>query len=872
MEQRGLTSQEAQSRLNKYGLNEIRDVGRVSWFKILLRQVQNNFVIYLLVAAMLLSFFVEKSITAYTLLVIICIVIGLGFLQEYRAETAISALKNMITPISIVIRDGKEKEVPSTHLVPGDIIVLRTGEKIPADCKIIEENDLSVNEAVLTGESSDVKKSASSGDVKDKNRLFMGSFIVNGRALAQVMEIGMMTKFGKIAGLISQEEKELPLQKKVNHLTKYLVAISLTFAILTGVAFLLHSKAVNSQVLIEMALIVIALSVSAFPESFPVVLITTLSAGTYRMARKNAIVNRMSVVETLGETTVICSDKTGTLTKGEMTVKNIYADSRLFEVSGVGYNGEGNVMLDGKKHEVSKDSVLDLLCKVAAICNDASISRTGNDKEFKIIGTPTEASLLIMASKAGYYKDDLKFERKGDIPFSSERKKMSVLAKLDKKTYVFTKGAAEIILDQCNKIERKDGSFTLTSSQKTNILELITSLNAQSYRTLALAYKNSSTLDKSNENKDLIFLGLVAIEDPPREEVLDALKECKRAGISVKMITGDNKDTAVSIANQIGLEGAVLTGADMDKLSDDELTYRVLNISIFARVRPEHKLRIVNALKNKGEVVTMTGDGVNDAPALKAAHIGVAMGKTGTDVSRSVADITLKDDNFSTIVSAVREGRTIFNNMRKFTTYQLSCNWAEILVLFLGVSLGLPLPLLAIQILFMNMVTDDFPAITLGLNPSSDDVMDRKPRRKAPLINREMIGMVIIAGMIMGLGTLGVFYYSYHQMGLPMAEARTTALVSLIVFEIANAFNFRSFRKPVLTRSPFTNKALVVASVVSIIATFVIIYTPLHVFFETVPLSHASWALALVPVVFVLIIFDVLKKANSKHHFWTDLN
>jgi Ca2+-transporting ATPase len=874
MDQRGLTSHEAASRLGKYGRNEIQDKGRISLIRILARQVQNNFVIYLLLGAMILSFFVEKAITGYTLGAIIIIVVALGFVQEYRAENALTALRGMITPVSIIIRDGKQQEIESHLMVPGDIVLLRTGERVPADCMVLEENELRVNESILTGESGEVKKIVvkNEDEVKDTSTLFAGSFITSGRAVAQVIETGMRTKFGAIANLVSKEEKELPLQNKVNHMTKYLVVLSLVFAILTGLVFLLRSGSLSSEVLVEMTLIMIALAVSAFPESYPVVLITTLSAGTYRMARKNAIVNRMSVVETLGETTVICSDKTGTLTKGEMTVKKVFADSTLFEVSGAGYNADGMFSVDNHKHEVSKDKVLSLLCKAAVVCNDASITRTGEDNDYSIVGTPTEASLLVMAAKAGFFKDDLNVVRKEEIPFSSERKRMSVLVNMDKKPYVFTKGAAELVVEQCVKVHRADGIFTLTDSQKKKLLELISSLNAQAYRTLALAYANSPKLDKTNGEKDLIFLGLVALEDPPREEVVQALQECKRAGISVKMITGDNKDTAMSIAQQIGLQGTVLTGADMDKLSDDELTYRVLNVTIFARVRPEHKLRIVNALKNKGEVVTMTGDGINDAPALKAAHIGVAMGKTGTDVSRSVADITLKDDNFSTIVAAVREGRTIFNNMRKFITYQLSGNCAQMIVLFLGIAIGLPLPLVAIQILFMNMVTDDLPAITLGLNPSSDDVMDRKPRRRAPLLNREIIGMLTIAGVIMGFGTLGVFYYSLNVMGNALEVARTTALVTLIAFMIANAFNFRSFRKPVLTRSPFANRALVWASIISALATVAIIQTPIHLFFETVPLTRASWALALIPALFVVIVFDILKHLNEKKHFWVDLN
>jgi Ca2+-transporting ATPase len=872
MEKRGLSSQEAESRLKHHGLNEIRDVGKTSVFTILLRQVHNNFVVYLLVIAMILSFSVEKSITGYTLLAIILLVTCLGFIQEYRAETAVHALKSMIAPVSIVIRDGVEKEVLSKYLVPGDILILRTGEKVPADCIILEETGIRVNESILTGESAELAKSACSNldSVEDKNKLFMGSYIVAGKALALVSQIGMKTAFGAIANLISKEEKTLPLQDKINHLTRNLVFVAIVFAVATGIAFLVRSPAIDSSVMIEMAFLVLALSVSAFPEGFPVVLVTTLSAGAYRMARQNAIVNRMSVIETLGETTVICSDKTGTITRGEMTVKYVYADGRTFKVEGTGYNGEGYFVVDGKRCVPEKDNVLYFLNKAAVICNDASISRTGDDSNYSLIGTPTEGSLLIMAAKAGVFREDMQSTRLAELPFTSERKLMSVLAKLDA-SYIFTKGAPEYVLSRCSSVERKDGIFTLTSSVKERILKDIRSLNAKGYRTLALAYKKTSKLTSHTDESQLVFLGFVALEDPPRDEVRLALAHCRNAGISVKMITGDNKETALSIGHQIGLVGPVLTGEDLDGLSDRALVSCVKDTVIFARVRPEHKLRIVSALKECGEIVTMTGDGVNDAPALKASHVGVAMGKGGTDVSRSVADITLKDDNFSTIVAAVREGRTIFNNMRKFVTYQISCNFAEIIILFLGVALGLPIPLVAIQILFMNMVTDDIPAITLGLNPSSNDIMEHKPRRETKLMNRNMAHMLVLAGSVMGLGTLGIFAYALYYLHLPLELARTTALVALIFLEVANAFNFRSFRKQVVTRSPFTNRALVLASFVSIAATILIVHTPLHTFFETVPLTKGLWGLALLPAIVVILVMDGAKYLNARFHFWKDL-
>lgn len=870
MEYTGLTSKEVKRLQESQGPNELNEFGRASAFTILLRQVTGNFVIYLLIFAAGLSFFVEKSIAAYTLLFIIVLVTVLGFVQEYRAETAIAALKRMITPTSLVIREGKEIEIPSRELVFGDIVLLRTGERVPADGVVLHAVELKLNESILTGESSDVGKTVGKEE-GDKHTVFMGTYVVSGKAVVRVCAIGMKTRFGSIAGLISGERKELPLQKKINVLARYMVLVGLFFALVTGTLYAVRAESLTGETIADILLVVIALAVASFPEGFPVVLITTLSAGTHRMALQNAIVNRMSVIETLGETTVICSDKTGTLTKGEMTAKYVYSDGVVVDITGTGYTSEGELQYEGTPYNASKDSVLDLLCKSAVACNDATLL-SGENGTYTITGTPTEAALLVMAAKAGYDRSSVKAVRRAEIPFTSERKRMSVLASLGKESYVFTKGAPEYVLERCSKIKRKDGIFSLTSVERKRLDETIQSFTTRGYRTIAFAYVSSSAREALDGEKELIFLGFVALEDPPRPEVMASIRDCRNAGIAVKMITGDNKETALSIASQIGLSGPLLTGAHLDGMSDDALASCVRETVIFARVRPEHKIRIVTALKKIGEIVTMTGDGVNDAPALKAAHIGVAMGKSGTDVSRSVADITLKDDNFATIVHAVREGRTIFNNMRKFITYEFSCTYAEIILMFTGVLLGLPIPLVALQILFMNMVTSDFPAITLGLNPSSDDVMLAQPRRKAHLLSKAHIQMLMIVGTCIGLGTLGIYSYVLYGLGDSLEMARTTALVCLIMFEIFGAFNFRSFRKGVFTRSPFSNKYLIYASLVSLVATLCIIYTPLNVFFETTPLDAFHWALALVPCLFMTLLFDILKKVNEQKNFWEDVH
>lgn len=870
MEEKGLTKKEAEKRLEQYGLNEIKDISKVTPLKILLRQIKSNFIIYLLVVAVLISFFVGKSVTAYTILAVIAMVIGVSFVQEYRSEKAISALKSMLMPVSIVIRDGKEQEVESNHLVPGDILVLRNGEKIPADCILLEEKELRVNESVLTGESREIKKIA--GNEKkysDENLVFMGTYIVNGRAIAKVIHTGMNTKFGKIADLISTTEKELPLQRKVNNITKYMATLAIIISVLTGIIMLFRAEAINNEVIVSVLILVIALSVSAFPEGFPVVLITALSSGAYRMAKLNAIVNRMSIIETLGETTVICSDKTGTITKGEMTIKKIFAGNYFYDVSGAGYEANGEFFYKNKKIDIKKEPFYDVLFNNAVLCNDARIERTGEDNELKVYGSPTESALLVLAAKVGLYKEDVSHKRVQEIPFNSDRKMMSVLCEINGENMVYSKGAIEYIIKCCKYMQKNGKVIRLTEKDKREVLAANDSMARDSFRTLAFAYKKVDSFSKDHFEEDLIFVGLVGMEDSPREEVKESIKQCISAGITVKMITGDNKETALSVAKQIGLKGKVLLGQELDNITDEELPRIISSISIFARVKPEHKLRIIKALKSNGEVVTMTGDGVNDAPALKEAHIGVAMGKNGTDVSRSVADLTLKDDHFSTIVLAVKEGRTIFKNIRKFATYQLSCNLAELSILFLGVLLspllGWQVPLLlALQILFMNLVTDNLPAITLAINPSSKDVMSDKPRKNSEILDKKLIGLMIFNGTLMMGFVLLSYFLSFNILGKSAEYSRTVALMTLIFLEITSAFSFRSFRKGVLNRGLLVNPYLFYASAISLIATFVIIYTPLNRVFETVPISIEGFMIGISLSFLLIIIFDALKYINNK--------
>ena len=874
LKKRGLTKKEAENKLKKYGLNEIKDTSKTTPLKILFRQIKSNFIIYLLVGAMLLSFFIGKPITAYTILVIILMVIFTGFIQEYKSEKAIIALKNMLVPVSIVIRDGKEQEIQSVNIVPGDLLLLRNGEKIPADCLLIEEKELRVNEAVLTGESKEVsKKIGSEKKYSDKNLVFMGTYIVNGRCIAKVLHTGMNAKFGKIAGLISSIEKELPLQIKVNKIAKYMVFLAIIISVLTGLIMISRSTVLNEEAILGILILVIALAVSAFPEGFPVVLITTLATGAHHMAKKNAIVNRMSIIETLGETTVICSDKTGTITKGEMTVRKIFANNTIYEVTGTGYEGKGDFLHNHKKVDVNDESALRNLLYNAVLCNDSIIERTGKDMDFRTIGSPTESALLITGVKAGLFKEDIKFKRIQEIPFNSERKMMSVLCEINKEKVVYSKGALEYLIKKCKFVQKNKTISKLTEFEKKKILEYNKSMTSNSLRTIAFAYKQVNTFAKDHFEEDLVFLGFAGMEDPAREEVKEAISQCYSAGIKVKMITGDNKETALSIAKEIGLHGKIMEGIELDNLSDDELTKIISTITIFARVKPEHKIKIIKALKSNGEIVTMTGDGVNDAPALKEAHIGIAMGKNGTDVSRSVADLTLKDDNFSTIVSAISEGRTIFKNIRKFSTYQLSCNLAELLILFIGVLLspflGWQIPiLLALQILFMNLVTDNLPAITLGLNPSSNDSMMEPPRKSSEILNKKFFILLFFTGSLLTVLVLSSYFLVFNIMGGTHEYARTVVLFSLIGLEIVSAFNFRSYRKGVLNRGLMVNPYLVYASAISLFATVIIIYSPLNKIFETIPLGIDGLSIGVVLSLSLVLIFDLLKYINNKTKFF----
>lgn len=862
----GLSQSEAKERLKKFGLNQISEKKSVSPLVLFFRQFKNNYLIYLLVIAAILSFLVGKSVTAWTILVVVFLVFITAYIQEYRAERAILALKNMILPYSVVIRDGRETRIESKNIVPGDILLLRTGERVPADGKILKENELRVDEAVLTGESKEVKKIV--GGTKEDGsdgKIFMGTFIVSGKCQVEVTDTGMSTEFGKIAGMISKSEKAMPLQLKVNRIVKVMAFIAIFSGLFIGTLLIYRQPVLNYPALIEIMIVVIAIIVSAFPEGFPVVLTSTLASGAYRMAKENAILNRMSTIETLGETTIICSDKTGTITAGEMTVKEIFFAGKKFQVDGAGYKAEGKI-LEGNSQVESKiieNDFFRLMLKAGIFCNDSRIEEEEADQSYKINGSPTEAAILVLATKAKVFRDDYNVDRLNEIPFSSERKMMSVLVEEDEKNLlVYSKGAPEVIIKEGAGYFDGRKVVKLSAEIKEEILSGVGEMTKRGLRTIAIAYKDAKNKSEDLDSK-LTVLGVLGIEDPPREDVAEAIETAKRAGVAVCMITGDNKETALAIAKQVGIAGRVLEGDAIDQMSDDELSAVAKDISIFARVSPGHKLKIVKALKANSQIVAMTGDGVNDAPALKEADIGVAMGENGTDVTREVADLTLKDDNFATIVSAIKEGRTIFTNIRKFAAYQLSCNFSELILVIVATVINLPLPLIALQILFMNLITDDLPAISLGFNPSSKDVMTSAPRKNSNILNSNLMILIAIVGLFMGLVSLAVFYISYQVLEVGIDSARTYTFIMMILFQLIGAFGFRSLRAKIMEIPLTSNIYLFYASIISLIATVIVIYTPANKVFGTQPISPFYWLMFL-PIAFSLIALLDFLKAYSK--------
>lgn len=862
----GLSNEEAKKRLVRYGPNQLEEKNRVTPLKVLIRQLA-NVIVWVLAAAAIIALLAHEIINFWAIIGIILFVIIMGFLQEYRAEKAMEALKKFVQPITRVRREGTLKEIPSRDVVPGDILVMESGDMIPADALVIEMVGLRIEEAALTGESVPVNKEMD-------DMIFAGTQIVHGKCNALVISTGMKTKLGEIAGLVQQEEETTPLQEKITKLARTLAAIALIASLVTLITGLFKGAPVA-----EMLLIAIALAVAAVPEGLPLTMTITLANGMRHMAQHNAIIRKMLGVETLGSTTVICTDKTGTLTRNEMTVRKIVLPDRELDVTGMGYGPIGELLIDGTPVEIENNKGLEMLLRAAALCNNAALEES-ND-EWKGIGDPTEIALLVAAAKAGIWKQKLDDElpRLQEVIFTSERKMMSTLHDMEEQEVAFTKGALEMVLERCTRIYDPSGVRSLTEEDMAEMLKKNYELAQKTYRVLALAYRPMTGKGEELE-KDMTFLGLVAMLDPPREEAKEAIETCHRAGIKVVMITGDNQETAKAIAIDIGLsdgvvhldgitdekvkrilEDGAITGSELDEFNEEEFSSVVEKVNIYARARPEQKLRIVKALQNKGHVIAMTGDGVNDAPALRKADIGISMGIKGTDVSREASVMVLQDDNFATIVEAVKMGRGIYSNIEKFTTYLVSRNFTEMILILITIALlGFEyIPLLALQILFINMFSEVVPAISLGMDPVREGIMHIKPRDpKEEILNRRNLTLVISIAFVMSIISFLVFLVA--DPFTDIQRARTLTFVTKISMALFVPASFRSLDESVIKIGLFSNRSMLIGMVVTSLLIVGVVYIPLfQLVFELTPLTAIDWVLPLGAAFLTLLIVEGIK-------------
>ncbi|HWT00355.1 MAG TPA: calcium-translocating P-type ATPase, SERCA-type [Pyrinomonadaceae bacterium] len=866
---RGLTEAEAARRLSEYGPNELQAAGRISPWEILLEQFKNVLIV-ILIFATALSFFLGHVVEAVAITIILLFAVLLGFIQEYRAERAIEALREMAAPTATTIRDDAEREVPARELVPGDVVLLAAGDKVPADVRLVESINLQVEESALTGESVAVEKHTDALDDEDaavgdrRNMAYAGTVVTYGRGRAVVAATAMATEFGKIARMLQEVESDkTPLQE---HLDK--VGRSLARAAFAVVVVIIALGLLRGQPFFEMVIFGVALAVAVVPEALPAVVTISLAIGVKRMIKRNALVRRLPAVETLGSTSVICSDKTGTLTKDEMTARRICASGQMFEVAGAGYEPRGTFSLDGSAVEPAGPLVE--LLRAGTLCSDARVVRDEADGRWHVKGDPTEGALVVAAAKAGLDKAalDREFPRAGEIPFSSETKRMTTLHETQRGGAVaYSKGAPEFILDSCTCQLTRDGEAELTTACRAKILHTAQEMASEALRVLAVARKHNAKL--ADAESGMTFLGLVGMIDPPRPEARAAVAECKQAGIKVVMITGDHPLTARAVATELGIlgSGRLMTGADLEVLDDEEFQNEVEGVEVYARVSPAHKLRVVTALKEKGHVTAMTGDGVNDAPALKKADIGIAMGVTGTDVTKEAAAMTLTDDNFASIVAAVEEGRGIFSNIKKYLMYLLSSNIGEIGLMAGASLLGLPLPLSAVQILYVNLATDGLPALALAVDPPETDLMRRPPRNaRSGIFTRPVVMLMLAGGLWSTLVNLGLFAWALNS-GRSVQEAMTMTFVSLVLIQFFKAYNFRSDRHSVL-RKPFANKWLNLAILWELFMLAMIIYLPfLHDMFDTFHLTLNDWLIVIGLAFTVSPVLELTKWAERRGWF-----
>lgn len=895
----GLSVEESEERLKTSGFNELEEKKGRSPFKIFISQF-NDFMIWILIAAAFISGIIIREVTdAIVILVILIINSVMGFIQEFRAEKALQALKELAAPTALVIRDGKEGQINSKLLVPGDLLKLASGDLVPADCRVINGINLEANESMLTGEALSVEKSIESvnkagiplGD--RKNMLFSGTTIVKGRGMAIVVGTGKNTEIGKIASLVQGREEQTPLQRELKSVGKKIGIICLAVSAVVFASGLLKGNPFS-----EMFLVAVALAVASIPEGLPAIVTISLALGVQRMAKNNAIVRRLSSVETLGGVSVICTDKTGTLTQNKMKVRKVIAG--LDEVS------------DFQLQNGKENTALKFLIENAVLCNDAYYA---NKDRSKISGDPTEAALIELGSLYSLDKNSLEFllPREFEEPFDSIRKMMTTVHKISEDYFysknlenisqnntqgnntsvpnyiMFSKGAPEAIMKKCNKIIKNNTVQNLTTEDKARISEINTSLAASAMRNLAFAFKYVGQLPDTKNigsiENELIFSGLVGMIDPPRPEVYDAVAKCKAADINIIMVTGDHKLTAKAIGEELGIlkpNDRILDEEELNLLSEEELQNQIENIKVFARVSPEHKVAIVDALKKNDHIVAMTGDGINDAPSLKRADIGLAMGITGTDVSKEASDMILTDDNFSTIVKAIKEGRVIYDNLKKFILFLLSCNISEVLLMFIAIVLGsyifklagidpqlIYIPLLPVQILWMNLITDGLPALALGVNPSEKNIMERKAtKRRDQILSKKRLGMILWQGLVLTIGALFMYFigpklFNTHSLLHDKDVFHTCVFTTLVLTQLFHSYNFRFEDKGIFRKGIFENKILNLSILGSILLQVALIYVPfLQRIFSTTSLTAYQWLMVLassiVPVIIINLINEIM--------------
>ncbi|MDR3551822.1 MAG: cation-translocating P-type ATPase [Clostridia bacterium] len=844
----GLSEKEAEISLKKYGYNVFEQGKKISASKIMLSQFKDVLIIILLVSTVL-SVAMGEFTEAAAIIAIVFLNALLGFIQEFRTERTLETLKNMAAPSARVFRSGRLRQIPAAEVVPKDIIFLEAGDRVPSDARLLESNDLQADESLLTGESLPVEKNAGCDGGSGCDKVFMGTMITRGRAKAFTVATGMQTEMGHIAGMLTGiEEEQTPLQKRLDQLGKYIAVGCLLICTAVSVTGILRGERVLNMVITG-----ISLAVAAVPEGLPAIVTIALALGVSRMLKRNALIRRLTAVETLGCATVVCSDKTGTLTENRMTVKRAVTPSHTCDVTGSGFEPEGSFIIDGRRASTGFFPDVTRALEIAVLCNNAEVrpsvegkglfSRLGAKKNtLQPSGDPTEAALLIAAVKAGITAEGLarSYRRLDEIPFDSERKCMSVsVEERSGARLLLVKGAPDVILEKCGFVYKDGASVLLDGTTRACLLRINDEMADGALRVIAVAFRTigPEKIDRAHE-RGLTFCGLFGMLDPPRKEACEAVRKCLRAGIRPVMITGDHKNTAAAVAKELGIlreGGLVLTGRELDLMSEQEQMRLAPRVAVYARVSPGHKLRIVRCYKKLGNVVAMTGDGVNDAPAVKEADIGVSMGLTGTDVTKEASSIILLDDNFASMVAAIEEGRVIYRNIRKFIRYLISCNIGEVLTMFVGMLMGMPVILLPIQILWVNLVTDGLPAIALGLEPADKDVMEQKPRGASEgIFSGGLLSLILFRGFIIGLSTLGAFVSVFRATG-SLDASRTAAFMTLVLVQLVHVFECKSETKNLLHIPIFNNIWLILAVLCSVAMLLTAVFVPaLQPIFHTV--------------------------------------